>query len=84
MIRVAEYYLLDIERTIGYSKPYFWKGTRHGYTTHIEQAGIFPEDRANEIIKNDRDKTTVKISTSKVFKLMGKDMKKPHEGTTFY
>lgn len=80
---MAEYYLLDLERTIGYSKPYFWKGNRHGYTSHIEHAGIFPEEKAEQIISNDRDKTTVKISTSKVFKILGKDMK-PHEGTTFY
>ena len=80
---MAEYYLIDLERTIGYSKPYFWKGNRHGYTSHIEQAGIFPEAMADMIVEGDRDKTTVKISTSKVFKILGKDMK-PHEGTTFY
>jgi hypothetical protein len=80
---MAEYYLIDLERTIGYSKPYFWKGNRHGYTSHIEQAGIFPEAKANEICEKDRDHTTIKISTSKVFKILGKDMK-PHEGTVFY
>jgi hypothetical protein len=80
---MAEFYLLDLERTLGYSKPYFWKGTKHGYTTHIEQAGIFPEAIANKIVESDRDNTTVKVSTSKVFKILGKDLKS-HEGTTFY
>ena len=80
---MAEYYLLDIERTIAFAKPYFWKGNRHGYTPHIEHAGIFPEQMAEVIVEGDRDKDTVKISTSKVFKILGKDLK-PHEGTTFY
>jgi hypothetical protein len=65
---MAEYYLIDLERTIGYNKPYYWKGNRHGYTSHIEQAGIFPEHMANEILKNDQDENTVK----------------QHEGTTYY
>jgi hypothetical protein len=80
---MAEYYLIDLERTIGYNKPYFWKGNRHGYTSHIEHAGIFPEKKANEICESDRDKRTVKISTQQIFKILGKDMKS-HEGTTFY
>jgi hypothetical protein len=80
---MAEFYLMDLERTIGCNKPYFWKGNRHGYTPHIEQAGIFPEAMADQIVDNDRDNTTVKISTSKIFKILGKDMKS-HEGTTFY
>jgi hypothetical protein len=78
-----EFYLLDLERTIGYNKPYFWKGDRHGYTSHIEHAGIFPEFKAKEICENDRDKTTVMISTKKVFNILGMDLK-PHEGTTYY
>jgi hypothetical protein len=80
---MAEYYLIDLERTIGYNKPYYWKGNRHGYTSHIEQAGIFPEHMADEIVKNDQDNTTVKISTKNVFKILGMDLKQ-HEGTTFY
>jgi hypothetical protein len=80
---MAEFYLLDLERTLMYSKPYFWKGNKHGYTTFLEQAGIFPEAIAETIVENDRDKTTVKVSTKKVFKILGKDLK-PHEGTNFY
>jgi hypothetical protein len=80
---MAEYYLIDLERTIGYNKPYFWKGNRHGYTSHIEHAGIFPEAKAKEIVETDRDKRTVMISTSHVFKILGMEMK-PHEGTTYY
>ena len=80
---MAEFYLLDLERTIGMNQPYFWKWNRHGYTPHIEHAGIFPEKKAVEICKSDRDNRTVMISTQQIFKILGKDMKS-HEGTTFY
>lgn len=78
-----EFYLLDLERTLGFNKPYFWKWNRHGYTQDIDQAGLFSEPTANRICENDRDKTTVKISKSKVYKILGKGSES-HEGTSYY
>jgi len=77
---VSDFYLLDLERTIGYSRPFFWNGNRHGYTTSIEQAGLFSKGLAEKIVESDHSKTTVMISVEQVTKILGKDMK-PHEGT---
>lgn len=55
------YYLMDLERTILTSITHYWKRNKHGYTPYIEEAGLFPEDEAIEIFKNDRDFRTVMI-----------------------
>lgn len=75
------FYLLDLERTIAHSMPYYWKGNRHGYTSSLEHAGLFSKDFAEKLVKQDIDKTTVMIDQEKVFKILGKDMKQ-HEGST--
>ena len=81
MVRVADFYLMDLERTIAYNKPYFWKGNRHGYTTSLENAGLFPREIAEQIVDHDHvDRTTVMISWFQVCRILGKEIK-PHEGT---
>lgn len=74
-----DFYLLDLERTIGNGRPYYWNGNRHGYTTSLEHAGLFSKWIAEQICEGDYDKRTVMISTEQVSKILGKDMK-PHEG----
>jgi hypothetical protein len=76
---MADYYLLDLERTIANGTPYYWNGNRHGYTTSLAQAGLFSEWIAEQIVQGDYDKRTVKISVEQIQKILGKDMK-PHEG----
>jgi hypothetical protein len=68
------YYLLDLERTIGYSRPFFWKRTKFGYTSKLEQAGLFSKEIAEQIVDHDHDRTTVMISKEQVIKILGKDM----------
>lgn len=80
---VAEFFLLDLERTVGFNVPYFWKGNKYGYTTHLEQAGIFPEDVARGIVANDKDNKTVMVNTRIVFKILGLEMKQ-REGQSYY
>lgn len=75
------FYLMDLERTIAGGIPYFWKVTRHGYTKYIEQAGLFDQKVAEEIVKRDLDNATVMIDERLVFKILGKDMKQ-HEGSS--
>jgi hypothetical protein len=78
---MADYYLLDLERTIGNGKPYFWKGNRHGYTDSLQHAGLFTKEFAEKLVKQDIDKRTVMISSSMIAKILGKDLKQ-HEGIT--
>lgn len=71
--------LLDLERTIANGIPYYWKGNRYGYTRSIEHAGLFAEEFAERIVKEDYDKKTVMIHQDLLFKILGKDLKQ-HEG----
>lgn len=64
------YYLLDLERTLARGIPYFWLKNKHGYTTHIEVAGLFSNEAAEEIEKNDTTNTTVKIHINKVAEIL--------------
>lgn len=76
---MTECFLMDLERTLQSGTPCFWKGNRHGYTYKIEFAGIFPREVAEEIVKNDRDNTTILIPLFLIQKILGKDLKQ-HEG----
>lgn len=76
-----DFYLLDLERTLGCGVPYYWNGNKHGYTTEISFAGLFSHWVAEQIVEGDYDHKTVMIPESVVFKILGKDMK-PHAGTT--
>lgn len=81
MFEVADFYLLDLERTIALNQPYFWKGNKHGYTNSIKDAGLFSRDIAEKIVDHDQvDRTTVMISWHQVCRILGKDIK-PNEGT---
>lgn len=64
---------MDLERTIGFGVPHYWKGNRHGYTTYLEDAGIFSKDFALRVVKSDHDNTTIMLNENLVFKIMGKD-----------
>jgi hypothetical protein len=56
-----EYYLLDLERTLGIGKPYFWKRTKFGYTDQIQFAGLFSKVEAQLVVQKDLDNKTVMI-----------------------
>lgn len=73
------FYLMDLERTIANRIPYYWKGNRHGYTPNIELAGLFAQEFAEKIVKQDFDSLTILIRQDSVFKILGKDLKQ-HEG----
>ena len=73
------YYLLDLERTLANSKPYFWKGNRHGYTDALQFAGLFPKNFAEKICKQDYYKHTVMIPESLIERILGTDLRQ-HEG----
>ena len=66
------YYLMDLERTLFDGIPYFWKGSKHGYTHKVQQAGIFSKDFAESICKQDLDETTVMIHVDVVHRIFGK------------
>ena len=72
---MADYFLLDLERTIQSGVPAFWKGNKHGYTYNIQFAGIFSEEIANEIVRHDLDNSTVKVPVRLVTEVLGKDLK---------
>jgi hypothetical protein len=81
MFKVADFYLLDLERTIGYNKPFYWKTNKHGYTSNLKTAGLFSKEKAEMIVANDFNKTTVMISRDNVYKFLGRD-RETHENKT--
>jgi len=77
---VEEFYLLDLERTIGMERPFFWKRNRHGYTDTLQMAGIFSRKEAEKIAQLDLDNTTILINKTIVQRIFGKEL--IHEYTT--
>jgi hypothetical protein len=75
-----EFYLLDLERTIGMGRPFFWKRSRHGYTDILQMAGIFSRKEAEKIAQLDLDNTTILIDKTIVQRIFGKGL--IHEYTT--
>lgn len=64
------YYLLDLERTIFFSEPFYWKKDRHGYVKLLGEAGQFNEIEATKIVNSDRDEKTVKIKVELIDKIL--------------
>lgn len=77
---MAEYYLLDLERTIVFKKPYFWKRDKHGYTSELYFAGLFTKEEAEKIAEDDKDKRTAIIHYQMVYDADALNMK-THERT---
>jgi hypothetical protein len=75
-----EFYLLDLERTIGMGRPFFWKRSRHGYTENLKMAGIFSKKEAEKIAQLDLDNLTILIEKKIVQRIFGKEL--VHEYTT--
>lgn len=67
---MSKYYLIDLERSIPTGRLFYWKQNRHGYTTKLDEAGLFPEDKASEIVENDFDERTIMISQRIIDKIM--------------
>ena len=65
-----KYVLIDLERTIGSGLVYYWKQNRHGYTRDLYDAGLFDEIQSSEIIENDFDNRTIRVSEKVVNKIM--------------
>ena len=64
------YYLLDLERTLENGIPVFWKKSRHGYSYSIEDAGLFPKELAEKIVKCDLDNRTIMIHLNTVAEIL--------------
>lgn len=59
-----EYVIVDLERTSLIGVRQYWKGNRYGYVMNINEAGIFSEDEAMEIVLNDFKNYTALIPLS--------------------
>jgi len=62
---------MDLERTLVSGIPCYWKENKYGYTYNLKYAGLFNEDLTNEIVKNDLDERTVKVSQKVAVKYLG-------------
>ncbi|MFP5109690.1 hypothetical protein ACSU6B_23470 [Neobacillus sp. C211] len=60
------YYLIDLERTISSRMVHYWKANKRGYSPLIEEAGLYSEEAATEIVEGDFDKRTVMVSEDTV------------------
>jgi hypothetical protein len=65
-----EYVLMDLERTLGYNTPCFWKANNHGYTYQLKQAGLYPKKMAESMVENDHDHTTVMIHINTISRIL--------------
>ena len=70
---LQRYYLMDLERTMTFDEPYFWKQSKHGYTNIITLAGQFNEIEATKIVRNDRDEKTIKIRVEVIDKILKRE-----------
>jgi hypothetical protein len=67
------YYLLDLERTLENGIPVFWKKSRHGYSYSIEDAGLFPKELAEKIVKSDLNNRTIMININTIAEILNGD-----------
>ena len=74
------FYLLDLERSLDYGRLFFWKSHKRGYTSALDQAGLYSKEMAIAIVKSDIDLSTIMISQSRVYRILGKELK-PDAGT---
>ena len=56
------YYVIDLGRSIILNKLVFWRQNKQSYALEINEAGIFTEEQADEIIKSDKIKMTCSVS----------------------
>jgi hypothetical protein len=61
-----DFILMDLERTIGSGTACYWKYNKRGYVYNLEEAGLYSEEEAEKMVKEDIDKRTVKISIETV------------------
>lgn len=57
----GEYYLIDLERSVGSGMVHYWKPGKRGYTRDIKEAGLYSEENAVDIEGSDFDHRTVKV-----------------------
>jgi hypothetical protein len=68
---LERYYLLDLERTVRFSEPYYWRKDRYnGYTTLLGEAGQYSVIVADEIVSSDYDERTIKIKVKVIDKIL--------------
>lgn len=67
-----DYYLIDLERSVGSGVIHYWKPFKQGYTTSLEDAGQYSGSVAKEIEKGDLDKFTVAVSKVVIDNILGK------------
>lgn len=65
-----EFYLIDLERTIGIGRTFYWKAHSGGYTTKISDAGLYSENVADQIVESDFDKRTIKVNKNIVERIL--------------
>lgn len=63
---MEQFILMDLERTLSSGVPAFWRSNKRGYSYNIHEAGLYSEEEAEKIVKEDFDKRTVKISLTTV------------------
>lgn len=73
-----EYYLIDLERSIGSGVVHYWKAHKSGYTTDLNEAGVYSDLTAGEIVDGDFDRLTVKVEQKKAEELAGMNQKKKY------
>ena len=61
-----DFILMDLERTLGSGVPAYWKSNKRGYSYNIHEAGLYSEEEAKKMVKEDIDKRTVQISLKTV------------------
>jgi len=59
-------FLMDLERTFNFNKPFFWKPNKFGYTNFLNEAGLYSDKEAEEIKGQDFEGRTVIVPLSVV------------------
>ncbi|MFP5116125.1 hypothetical protein ACSU64_27845 [Bacillaceae bacterium C204] len=56
------YYLVDWERSLKLGRVFYWRSGQTGYTTLLEEAGLYNEAVAARICEEDFDQRTTMVS----------------------
>lgn len=61
MSQANMFYLIDLERSVGSGIVHYWKTGQRGYTTRLEDAGIYSDAHSSQLVKEDFDQFTMRI-----------------------
>jgi hypothetical protein len=58
-VKKNKYFLVDAERSLAMQRLMYWKAGGRGYTSDIEEAGVYSQEQAIKQVETDIDELTL-------------------------